>query len=58
MVFLPEVTATLLHYSPMDTCTDCSVVSTGFRGNGVSAFGSCSTLTSQWYGYMDILQFV
>jgi len=58
MVFLPEVTATLLHYSAMDTCTDCSVVSTGFRGNSFSAFSSCSTLTSQWYGYMDILQFV
>jgi len=28
MVFLPAVTAVLLHYSAMDTWTDCSVVST------------------------------
>jgi len=29
MAFLPAVTAILLHHSPMDTLTDCSVVSTG-----------------------------
>jgi len=58
MSFLPEVTAALLHHSAMDTCTDYSVVSTGFRGNRVSAFSYCSTLTSQCYGYMVLLQFV
>ena len=37
MAFLPAVTAVLLHHCAMDTTTDCSVVSTGYRGNGVSA---------------------
>jgi len=53
MAFLPAVTAVLLHNSPMDTWTDCSVVSTGYRGNGVSACSYCSTVTSQCYGYID-----
>jgi len=29
MAVLPAVTAVLLHYSAMDTWTECSVVSTG-----------------------------
>jgi len=29
MVFLPAVTAVLLHHSVVDVWTDCSVVSTG-----------------------------
>ena len=53
MVVLPAVTAVLLHHSDMDTWTDCNVVSTGQRGNGVSACIYCSTVTSQFYGYMD-----
>jgi len=52
MVFLPAVTAVLLHHSAMDIWTDCSVVSTGERGNGVSACSYCSTVTSQCYLYM------
>jgi len=37
MAVLPEVTAGLLHNSVMDTWTDCSLVSTGYKGNGGSA---------------------
>ena len=33
MEVLPEVTAGLLHQCVMDTWTECSVVSTGQRGN-------------------------
>ena len=43
---LPAVTAVLLHHSAMDKGTDCNFVSTGKRGNGVSACGFCSTVTS------------
>ena len=53
MAFLPAVTAILLHQRAMDSWTDCSVVSTGKRGNGVSACSYCSAVTSQCYGYMD-----
>jgi len=53
MALLPAVTAVLLHHSAMDTWTDCSVFSTGLRGNGVSACSYCSTVTSQFHGYMD-----
>jgi len=42
--FLPAVTAVLLHHSAMDVWTDCSVVSTGWRGNGVSAYRFCNTV--------------
>jgi hypothetical protein len=55
MAVLPAITAVLLHHSVVDTWTDCSVVSTGWRGNGVSACSYCSTVTSQCYGYMDRL---
>jgi len=34
MAVMPAVTAVLLHHSAMDTGTDCSVGSTGKRGNG------------------------
>jgi len=37
MTVLPVVTAVLLHQSALDIWTDCSVVSTGCRGNGCSA---------------------
>jgi len=53
MAFLPATTAVLLHHSAMDTWTDCSVVSTGQRGNGVSACSYCITVISQCYGYLD-----
>jgi len=53
MAVLPAVTAVLIHHSAMDTWTDCSVVSTGQRGNGGSACSYCSTVTLQCYGYMD-----
>jgi len=53
MAVLPAVTAGLLHHSAMDTWTDCSVVSTGYRGNGGSACSYCSTVTSHCYGYRD-----
>jgi hypothetical protein len=43
---LPAVTAVLVHHSAIDIWTDCSVVSTGQRGNGGSAFSYCSTVTS------------
>ena len=55
MAVLPAVTAVLFHHSVMDTWTDCSVVSTGLMGNGVSACSYCSTVTSESYGYMDRL---
>jgi hypothetical protein len=53
MAVLTAVTAVLLHQSAMDIWTDCSVVSTGKRGNGGCAFIYCSTVTSPCYGYMD-----
>ena len=53
IVVLPGVTAVLLHHSDMDTWTDCIIFSTGYRRNGRSACSYCSTLTSQFYGYMD-----
>jgi len=37
MVFLPTVTAILLHHCAMDTWSECNVVSTGYRGNDGSA---------------------
>ena len=46
MAVPPAVTALLLHHSAMDTWTECSVVSTGWRGNGGSACSYCSTVTS------------
>jgi hypothetical protein len=52
LTILPAVTAVLLQHSAMDTCTDCSFVSTGKRGNGGSVCSYCSTVTSQCYGYM------
>jgi hypothetical protein len=45
--------AVLLHCGAMDIWTDCSVVSTVVRGNGVSACSYCSTVTSHCYGNMD-----
>jgi hypothetical protein len=53
MAVLPEVTAVLLHHSAMVIWTDCSVVSTGYSGNGGSACSYCSTVISQCYGYLD-----
>ena len=53
MAVLPAVTTVLLHHSAMDTGTECSVVSTGLRGNGGSACSYCSTVTSQCNGYID-----
>jgi hypothetical protein len=55
MALLPSVTAVLLHHSAMDTWNDCSVVSTGYRGNGASACSYCSSVTLQCYGYMERL---
>jgi len=52
MALLPAVTAVLLHQSAMDTWTDCSDVSTGYRGIDGSACSYLSTFTSQCYGYM------
>ena len=46
MAVLPAVTAVLLHYSALDTWTDCNVVSTVKKGNGSSACSYCSTVTS------------
>jgi len=34
MAVMPAVTAVLLHHSAVDTGAECSVVSTGQRGNG------------------------
>ena len=45
MAILPKVTAGLLHHSVVDTWNDCSVVSTGVRGNGSSDSSHCSTVT-------------
>jgi len=45
MAVLPAVTAVLLHHSAMDNWTDCSVVSTGVKGNGGSDSSYCSTVT-------------
>jgi len=45
MAVLPPVTAVLLDNSAMDTWNDCSVVSTGVRGNGSSDSSHCSTVT-------------
>jgi len=45
MAVLPAVTAVLLHHSAMHTWTDCSVVSTVVRGNGVSVCSYWSTVT-------------
>ena len=53
MAVLPSVTAVQLHHRAMDTGIGCTFVSTGKRGNGVSACSYCSTVTSQCYGYMD-----
>ena len=53
MAVLLAVTAVLLHHCAVDTWTDCSVVSTGLRGNGGSACSYCSTVTSLCCGYMD-----
>jgi hypothetical protein len=53
IAFLPAVTAVMLHHSAMDTWTDCSVVGTGWRGNGFSACSYCSTLRSLCYRYID-----
>jgi len=46
ITLLPAVTAVLLHHCAMDVWTDCSVVSTGCRGNNPSACSYCSTVTS------------
>ena len=46
MAVLPAVPAILLLQCAIDTWTDCNVVSTGLRGNGVSACSYCSTVTS------------
>jgi len=46
MAVQPIVTAILLHYISMVTYTDCSVVSSGLRGNDSSACSYCSTVTS------------
>jgi len=48
MVVLPAVTAVLLHHSALDTWTEGNFVSTGERGNIVSACSYCSTVTSQF----------
>ena len=56
MAFLPAVTAVMLHQIAMDTCTDCSDVSTGYRGNGGSAFSYFSPVTSHCYGSIDWVQ--
>jgi hypothetical protein len=53
MAVLPAVTAKLLRQCAVDAWTDCSVVSTGWRGNCGSFCGYCSTVTSQCYGCMD-----
>jgi len=50
---LRAVTSVLLHYSAFDAWNNCSVVSTGQRENGGSAFNYCSTVTSLCYGYID-----
>jgi len=49
MAILPAFTAGLLHQSVMDTWTDSSVVSTGYRGNGGSACSYFRIDTSQCY---------
>jgi len=53
MVFMPAVTAVMLHHTAMDKVTECNVVSTGKRGNGGYACSYCSTVTSVSYGYRD-----
>jgi len=53
MSVLPAVLEVLLHQSALDIWTDCNVVSTGQRGNGVSSCSYRSTVTTQCYGYMD-----
>jgi len=53
MTGLPAVIAVLLHHSAMDTWTDCYFVSKGYRGNIGTDCSYCSTVTSQFYAYMD-----
>jgi hypothetical protein len=53
MAVVPAITAALLHHSAMDILPACNVVSTGKKGNSGCACSSCSTVTSQCYGYMD-----
>ena len=53
IAFQPACTLVLLHHIAMDTWTDCSVVNTGYRGNGGSVFSYCITVTSYCYGYID-----
>jgi len=50
---MTEVTAVLLHQCAMDTGTECSVVSTGKRGNGGYGCSYCSTVSSVCFGYRD-----
>ena len=49
---LTAVTAKLLHHRAIDICTESFVVSSEWRGYGVSVCSSCNTVTLQCYGYM------
>ena len=53
MALMPAVTAVLLQQSAMDIGTECNVVSTGWRGNGVYDCSYCNSVTSQNYGYRN-----
>ena len=41
---MPAVTAVLLHHSAVDKETDCSFISTGYRGNDGYACSYCITV--------------
>jgi len=53
MAVLSTFLAVLLYHGAMHTWKDCSVVNTGQRGNDFSDCSYCSTVTANFYGYLD-----